>query len=573
LNSSKLDDIINHNKNSEKKAREEEEAKILEKIEQKDYSQLNAVKATQYGVLERVRELHQKGELDLNKPDNENVYLLHWAAINNRIDIANYLLDNGVDVDPVGGELESTPMNWAARAGYVQMVVFLIKRGAKTDHFDIEGFSTIHLATMFAHSNVVAYLLVNGVDPDMPDKNGVTPLMYAAQRTHSRDPAQLLLTFNAHINAQDPKGNTPLHYCVAYNNKQVSQLLLERGGVSLDIKNLKGQTPREFALDRKKVWVAAMLESFEEKKTNHLPPILRTIAANKTIRMNASRLFPFLLLLYYGIIFQIDASWWYKLFMFGLSYPIAYAYKQLFFDNKINKYIAISVTLAVIFWCYFTWIFFIRPITFTPSIYNLVFFFIKIFSMYNFYKSWTTDPGRLSSNREQKNHTILQFVERNEFSIDNFCSACIIRKPIRSKHCPECKCCISKFDHHCPWVDNCIGDKNLKYFIGFLFWTSLSAIFLLNDAILLYKETCYQDDIIKYPHMTTLRGFMLFCSCKPWIAFFTIIAAFVLFWTGTLFICHIYQAIFQSLTTNERLNFRRYKHFFDKNDNFRNPFK
>jgi hypothetical protein len=30
--------------------------------------------------------------------------------------------------------------------------------------FDVEGFSTIHLATMFAHSHVVAYLLVKGID-------------------------------------------------------------------------------------------------------------------------------------------------------------------------------------------------------------------------------------------------------------------------------------------------------------------------------------------------------------------------------------------------------------------------
>ena len=72
----------------------------------------------------------------------------------------------------------------------------------------------------------------------MPDKQGATPLMYAAQRIHSRDPAQLLMTFNARLNAQDHKGNTPLHYCVAFNNHVVLQILLEKGA-SLDIKNNK----------------------------------------------------------------------------------------------------------------------------------------------------------------------------------------------------------------------------------------------------------------------------------------------------------------------------------------------
>jgi palmitoyltransferase len=122
------------------------------------------VKATQYGVLERLKELVDSGQCDPNKSDSENVYLLHWAAINNRLDIAQYLLSVGSYVDPVGGELESTPLNWAARSGHIQMVMYLIQNGANQYLFDLEGYSTIHLATMFGHSIVVAYLLAKGMD-------------------------------------------------------------------------------------------------------------------------------------------------------------------------------------------------------------------------------------------------------------------------------------------------------------------------------------------------------------------------------------------------------------------------
>ena len=60
--------------------------------------------------------------------------------------------------------------------------------------------------------------------------------MYAAQRIHNRDPAQLLLTFGARINAQDKRGNTPLHYAVQFNNVVVLRILLDKGA-SLKVPN------------------------------------------------------------------------------------------------------------------------------------------------------------------------------------------------------------------------------------------------------------------------------------------------------------------------------------------------
>lgn len=48
------------------------------------------------------------------------------------------------------------------------------------------------------------------------------------------------------------------------------------------------------------------------------------------------------------------------------------------------------------------------------------------------------------------------------------CGYCEILQPLRSKHCEECGHCIRKYDHHCPWLATCIGEKNHRFFWAFL---------------------------------------------------------------------------------------------------------
>ncbi len=228
---------------------------------------------------------------------------LHWAAILNLPELAEWLLDKGMHADQTvkapfsdqlvadfnrlvpypesdyfhdwldeEGEYGRYAKNWsenrrsmlgysalhlATRYNTAQIAELLIAYGANVNARIKYGLTPLHLAAIEDAVQVADLLIAHGADVNAPDEYGFTPLHLAAIED-AVQVAELLIAHGANVNARNKYGLTPLHWAAIEDAIQVAELLIAHGA-NVNAQTERGWTPLHWAVYRNAVQVAEVL--------------------------------------------------------------------------------------------------------------------------------------------------------------------------------------------------------------------------------------------------------------------------------------------------------------------------
>ena len=74
------------------------------------------------------------------------------------------------------------------------------------------------------------------------------------------------------------------------------------------------------------------------------------------------------------------------------------------------------------------------------------------------------------------------------------CSECDEVRPVRTRHCSVCNKCVFHADHHNPWINNCVGLENLRFYLLFVLYLLMGVAYNLFSIMSIWDHHIYKDN-------------------------------------------------------------------------------
>ncbi|XP_040934014.1 probable protein S-acyltransferase 15 isoform X2 [Gossypium hirsutum] len=151
------------------------------------------------------------------------------------------------------------------------------------------------------------------------------------------------------------------------------------------------------------------------------------------------------------------------------------------------------------------------------SLNSMIFTTLACLCVLSFLVGVLTDPGRVPS-------SYIPDVEDASFASDQepkknvlqskYCDKCAAYKPPRTHHCRVCKRCILRMDHHCLWINNCVGYWNYKAFFNLILYATIGSI---HSSVIVIS--CFRQKDWNYSGTTPLKIFYYYEGIRAaWLA-------------------------------------------------------